>query len=127
MKKIKKNFVEGKITKQEYIHQMYSQHKKLFEYSEFMKNTDIKKIEIEDGKVIMISRDLGIKFVCEKNDERIPPIETLNFDYYEKEESKMMYNLIGNNFTIFDIGANIGWYSIGISKMKNNINNTKLK
>jgi FkbM family methyltransferase len=121
LEKLKKEFVEGKITKANYIHQMYSQHKKLFEYSKFIKNTDIKKIEIEDGRVIITSRDLEIKLICEENDERIPPIETLNFDYYEKDESQMMYNLIEDGFTIFDIGANIGWYSIGITKAKNNI------
>ena len=121
MEKLKKDFVEGKITKADYIHQMYSQHKKLFEYSEFIKNTDIRKIEIEDGRVIITSRDLGIKIICEENDERIPPIETLNFDYYEKDESKMMYDLIEDNFAIFDIGANIGWYGIGITKAKTNI------
>lgn len=121
MEKLKKEFVEGKITKPDYIHQMYSQHKKLFEYSKFIKNTDIRKIEIEDGRVIITSRDLGIKIICEENDERIPPIETLNFNYYEKDESKMMYDLIEDNFTIFDIGANIGWYSIGITKAKINI------
>ena len=54
--KIKEEFLQGKITKPEYIHKMYSQHKKLFEYSEFIKNTDIKKIEIEDDKIIMTSQ-----------------------------------------------------------------------
>ena len=121
MDKLKKEFVEWKITKPDYIHQMYLEHKKLFVYSEFIKNTDIKKIEIEDGRVIITSRDLEIKLICEENDERIAPIEILNFDYYEKDESQMMYDLIEDGFTIFDIGANIGWYSIGITKAKNNI------
>jgi len=121
LKKLKQEFIEGKITKSEYINQMYNHHKKLFEYSEFIKNTDIGKIEIDDGRVIMTSRELGIKIICEENDERIPPIEILNFEYYEKNDSKMMYNLINDNFTIFDIGANIGWYSIGFTKVKKNI------
>ena len=84
LKKLKQEFIEGKITKSEYINQMYNHHKKLFEYSEFIKNTDIGKIEIDDGRVIMTSRELGIKIICEENDERIPPIEILNFEYYEK-------------------------------------------
>lgn len=100
---------------------MYDYHKILFGYSEFIKDTDIKKIEIVDDNVIMSSREQGIKIICIKDDERIPPIECLNFDYYEENDSKMIYNFIEDNFIVFDIGANIGWYSIGIAKYRKNV------
>lgn len=118
---LKQEFKEGKILKQDYRNRMYNYHKILFDYSEFLKYTDIKKIEIIDNNVIMTSRQHGIKIICMKGDVRIAPIETLSADYYEKNDTQMIYNLMEDNFTMFDIGANIGWYSIGIAKHKKNV------
>jgi len=100
---------------------MYNFHKILFDYAQLLKNTDIKKIEIVDNYVIMTSRQHEIKIACIKGDVRIAPIETLASDYYEKDDTQMMYNLVKNNSTMFDIGANIGWFSIGIAKNKKNV------
>ena len=119
---LKAKFKKGDISKMDYRDCMYDFHKILFDYSEFIKDTDIKKIEIIDNNVIMTSREHGIKIACMKGDVRIAPIETLSSDYYEKNDTRMLYNLIENNSTVFDIGANIGWYSIGISTHKKNTN-----
>ena len=48
-----------------------------FVFKKILKNSDIKKIEISDDNVILTSRNYNIKIKCEKNDERIPPIEIL--------------------------------------------------
>ena len=117
-KSLKQKFENRKIKKMNYRNSMYNYHKILFAYSELLKDTDISKIEIIDNKVIMTSRQHGIKINCLKGDVRIAPIETLSVGYYEKNDTRMIYNLIKNNFTVFDIGANIGWYSIGIAKNK---------
>jgi len=119
---LKQEFKEGKIERMDYRNRMYNFHKILFDYSDFLKDTDIKKIEIIDNNVIMTSRQHEVKIICMKGDIRIAPIETLCADYYEKEDTQMMYNLMTDNFTMFDIGANIGWYSIGIAKHKKNVN-----
>lgn len=118
---IKQKFKKGKIKRMDYRNSIYNYHEILFDYSEFITDTDIKKIEIIDNKVIMTSREHGIKIICIKGDVRIAPIETLASDYYEKNDTQMMYNLVKNNSIIFDIGANIGWYSIGLGKNKKNV------
>ena len=122
LKELEKNFMGGVMSKPQYISEMYTQkHDLLFDYSEFIKSRDIQKIEITDDSVIMTSRELGIKIVCNRFDERIAPIEILNFRNYEKSDSDMIFRLVKDDYTVFDIGGNMGWYSIGLYKAKKNI------
>jgi FkbM family methyltransferase len=109
-------FKNNKIDKSDFIKLMYTEHHAhLFDYVNYLGKTNIKAIEINDDGIIMTSRDRGIKIICSEKDYRIAPIETLNFFDYEKNESAMMERLIGKGDTFFDIGANIGWYSINIA------------
>ncbi len=121
LKLLEKEYINGKIDKQDYIQRMHDVHKVLFEYSNFIKNKDIKKIEIEDCNVIMITRENEIKLLCDEFDHRMVPIEILNFKFYEKDEINFILKLIKENNTILDIGANIGWYSLKIAKNINNV------
>jgi len=121
IKDIKSDFKAGKISKVEFINKMHEFHKVLFDFSENLAGTEIAKIEIEDGKVIFTSRATdfhpgGAKFYVDVIDKRITPVDTFNFDQYEQEDSEMLYKLVSDNDTIFDIGGNIGWYSNHLSK-----------
>ncbi|UGQ46608.1 FkbM family methyltransferase [Massilia endophytica] len=109
-------FQEGKIDKPTFIKTMYEAHHAVFfDYAAYLPRTNVKKIEVEDGRVIMTSRDRGIRIACTPGDYRVAPMETLNFFDYEKEESDMMEKLVADGDNFFDIGANIGWYSINIA------------
>ncbi|WP_133013305.1 FkbM family methyltransferase [Marinomonas flavescens] len=122
IKSLESSFLNDEISKSQYISKMYTEnHNLLFEYSEFIKNKDIQLIEISDNSVVMTTRELGIKMICNRFDERIAPIEILNFGQYEKEDSDMIFQLINDNDTVFDIGGNMGWYSIALSKAKKNL------
>ena len=122
LQKLEEAFIKGETPKADFISSMYkNNHSLLYEYSEFIKNRDIQKIEITDSSVIMTSRELGIKIICNKFDERIAPIEILNFGNYEKKDSDMIFKLVNDEDTIFDIGGNIGWYSICLDKIKKNV------
>ena len=122
IKKLEQCFIQGEVTKHDYISKMNKEnHDLLFEYSEFIKDRDIQKIEITDDSVIMTTRELGIKMVCNRYDERIAPIEILNFGNYEKVDSDMIFKLVNDTDTIFDIGGNMGWYSIALFKLKNSL------
>jgi FkbM family methyltransferase len=110
------DFQAGRIDKANYIRSMFEQHHAtLFDYAGHLGLTNVKKIEIEDGRVVMCSRDRSIRIACSPSDFRIAPVETLNFFDYEKEESRMMENLVTDGDNFFDIGANIGWYSLNIA------------
>jgi FkbM family methyltransferase len=114
-------FRSGDTLKQDYIDAMYAQHRCLYEYAEFIRETDIARIEVTDGTVVMTSRSTGVKTYCDARDKRIPPLESLNFDFYERSEMDMMFRIIEPGFTVFDIGANIGWYSLNIAKTVPNV------
>lgn len=109
-------FREGKIGKPEYIERMHRIHRTLFEYAEFIQDTEIAAIEIADGAVVMTARASGVKILCDPADQRNIPIEILNFGAYEPQDSAMMLRLARQARTIFDIGANIGWYSLAFAR-----------
>ncbi len=117
LKKLKADYRKGLIKKADYIKEMYCNHSHLFDYCTFMGKTDISKIEITDKEVTMTVRSTGIKMLCPGDDYRIAPIEILNFGYYEQEEMEMILKLTKEDSTVFDIGANIGWYTLNISKL----------
>jgi len=109
-------FQQGVIDKPTFIKTMYeAHHAALFDYAAYLGQTNVRKIEVEDGRVIMTSRDRGIRIACTPGDYRVAPMETLNFFDYEKEESTMMEQLVGDADQFFDIGANIGWYALNIA------------
>ena len=61
--KTKNKFKNNEIDKWEFIDDMYDIHSSLFDYSEFLCDTNISKIEIIDNKVVMSFRDSKIKFI----------------------------------------------------------------
>ncbi len=113
---IKAKYAAGEITKPDFIDQMHLIHENLFNYAKFISATDVQKIEIEHGQVVMTSCEYGIKIICDEDDKRIAPIEILNFQHYEKVDSDMIFKVVGDGDRVLDIGANIGWYSLGLAK-----------
>ena len=116
LKLLKEAYQEGLIEKHQYIREMHQYHRVLYEYAELIKGTDIKKIEITDGMVKVVTRDTGIKLIGNPTDKRIPPHEILNFNKVEYPDGDMVFNLTKDGMTIFDIGANVGWYTLSLAK-----------
>ena len=119
---IKNLFLKNKLSKSDYIKLIHKQHKQLFLYQKELKNTEIKKIEINDNSVIFTSRKTfyhsgEIKIIIDRHDKRIPPIEAFNFNKYEPKDSQLLFTLVKDSKVILDIGANIGWYSLHFAKM----------
>lgn len=113
---IKEQYENGIISKEKYIADMHNIHEVLFEYATLIENTDIKRIEIVNGDVLFTSKKQGITCICDSVDKRSLPLEILNFGDYEEKELQMVRSLINDNDFIFDIGANVGWYSMSIAK-----------
>ncbi len=121
----KKSYELGEINKEQFINQMFKLHEVLFDFAKNLKNTEIGKIEIEEGSVIFTTKknsftEYGCKFEIDFFDKRVSPIESFNFNAYENADSKMIDQLLNDGDIIFDIGANIGWYSIHLSRKLEN-------
>jgi FkbM family methyltransferase len=118
---LRKDFEEGRIPKSEYIRKMSEIHSaQLFSYSDFIMDTDIREIQITSKRVEVVTRRNGIRLVCDPDDQRLVSNEILNFRDYEVEEVESIIGLIRASSkpepVFFDIGANIGWYSIRIAQ-----------
>jgi FkbM family methyltransferase len=111
-------FLNGQITKPEYFERIYTCHEYLFDYSEFMKDTNVSKIEIEDDSVVLTCRNSQIKLICTKGEKRSIPLTILSLGDYESEELNMQLQLINDGDIVFDIGGNIGWYAMHVAKAK---------
>ena len=106
----------GQITKAEYISQMHRLHALLFEYADYLRDTDITSIEIQPGQVVMTARASGIRLLCDSANKRIAPLEILNFGRYEAQDAELLMRLARPTMNVFDVGANIGWYALNFAR-----------
>ena len=114
---IRNEYYEKKITKKNFIKKIYKKyHHSLFEYSDLINQTDVKKIEITDSELSFIIKKHEVKICAPKDDHRSAPLECLNFGAYEKKELQYILQIIPKHGNFLDIGANIGWHSLIIAK-----------
>lgn len=113
---LKDQFAVGKLGKPEFIQQALQVHRHLFDYVGITQRTDVREIRIaEDGVRFRIGED-DIWLYAPPNEGRVAPIEVMNFDHYEPEETQVMDLLSQGAAQILDVGANIGWYAARFAK-----------
>jgi len=113
---LKAEYAACRMDKQTFLRRMHEMHRRLFEYRALLRGTALESITVTEDRVLMRSKD-GVSIVCDEDDERIAPIEILNLGSYEREMFDMTLKLIGKNQTVFDVGANVGWYSLHLAKL----------
>jgi hypothetical protein len=92
---IKSEYCKKNISKNNYIKKIYKEyHSSLFEYSDLIKQTDIKKIEITDSELSMISKRYGVKVFVPRYDHRSAPLECINFGNYEEKELEALVQMV---------------------------------
>ena len=117
---IRKAYGEGALTKGDFIRKMYESHSQLFSYQRLLEASNLNAIHIHRGEVVAEFAEPGIRMLCPPGDQRIAPIEALNFGAFEAAEINLVRQLVdhlgGAKVKIFDIGANAGFYSLALSK-----------
>lgn len=113
---LKKQYKDGKLGKPEFIRMALELHQQIFHYVDVVRSTDINEIRITDDGVSFLIGNHDINLYCPSNESRVAPIEVMNFDQYEPEETQVIDLLISEATTILDVGANIGWYTLYFAK-----------
>jgi FkbM family methyltransferase len=111
LQQIEQSYSEGRITKPDYIRQMYGYHEKLFAYRPFLAGKNVERITITADDVLVTTKE-GVTMICNPGDWRITPVEILNFGEYEKTETSLLLSFLTPASVVLDIGANTGWYCI---------------
>lgn len=112
---IEKQYNTGRFSKKAYINLMHKRHLVFWEYLDFIKNKNIAEIEINQNQVILKTKN-GIRLICDSLDKRHIFMEILNFGDYDPVELQMIKRFLKKDSVVLDIGANIGWYAINLSK-----------
>lgn len=121
IKELLQLYKQNKIDSIEFGKRMSNIHEVLLEYPQLINDSIIEKLEITKEKVIAhINKDnKNIKMIIYPLDLVAVPIIIMNFGTYENEEMDItlkLLNLLDKDSVIFDIGANIGWYTLNILK-----------
>lgn len=128
LKEIIEEYKNGIISNKEYCEKIFLIHEILLEYPELLKNSLVKNINItKDGVIVEIeSNDNIIKMKVYSLDSCAVPVTIMNIGEYEKNELDISLNIlkmIGDTSVIFDVGANLGWYTLNMAKT---IKNSKI-
>lgn len=109
-------FNSGQLAKSLFIEAAATQHNILFEYAELLSDSVISKIEISANQVVAEIAKYNIKINIRADDIRTAPLEALNFKSYETAETSLLIKLGNKCRVFFDVGANIGWFSLILAK-----------
>ena len=117
---LKDQFSVGNLGKPDFIQQALPVHRHLFDDVGITQSTDVREIRIAGDGVRFRIGEEDIWLYVPPNEGRVVPIEVMNFDRYEPEETRVMDLLSEGQAQILDVGANIGWYAVRFAKRQPN-------
>ena len=108
-------FASGELDRNAYWLAMQQHHRQLCHYSQFVARAKLAGIEIgpEELRIVLLN---GLKFRWDMEDIRTAPNILINHGEYEAGELKMIQRLTRNAQVAFDIGSNIGWYTLHLAQ-----------
>lgn len=123
IEKLRKEYVAvtEKKLRMEIARKMFEKEQDIFEICEFMKDNPCEEICIQQDEVYATYdiKGIPIRMGLDKTDMGAVPYTILLKGFYEQPEFDMVMKLLpylGENFRVFDVGANLGWYGINIKK-----------
>ncbi len=116
MEDLRRAYREGRLEKHPYAKLIHARHRILFDYSRYLVDSDVERIEIDANEVVVTSRSRQVKLVCLPDDEHLVPFTLLNFGSYEPLEVDVVLRLVQPRMRVFDVGANVGFYALVLAR-----------
>ncbi len=116
LEKLRHAHETGALAKQAYIEAIHARHAALFDYTAFIAGTDVESLRILPEGVFVRSRAQQIELWLDPHDQHLVPYTLMNFRAYETAETEFLKSIAGDHWTVIDIGANCGWYSLALAK-----------
>ncbi|MGL6095611.1 MAG: FkbM family methyltransferase [Fimbriiglobus sp.] len=107
-------FSADRLSKGDYIAHCHEACRILFELADRVPGSEVDRIEVRANAVHVVLDD-GVRFHIDRNDVRQPPLETVHFHGFEPAEWAILRRALRPGGTLFDIGANIGWYTVRLA------------
>ena len=95
---------------------MLSFHQMLQEYCHLIEEDELEKIEIA-ASGLSVCLPNGLRFSWRPGDLRNAISHIVNGVAYEADERHMLFSMANRSKTIFDVGANVGWYAIHFGQL----------
>lgn len=116
--------LKEKLNKQTYMRKVHEQLMNIKDINCLLENSIIEKVEISKmGRVhIILNSDYhNLKMEIHEKDYEEVPVSILCNGNYEKKEMNMVLKILTfleetDGFVAFDVGANVGWYSLNLLK-----------
>lgn len=116
LKQMRQEYESGACEKHSYIENIHALHTLLFDYKSFIEDTDIESINITSSGIFVRSRTHQTELLLDATDQHLVPYAVMNFHHYETQETNFLKSIANDNWTILDIGANCGWYSLALGR-----------
>jgi FkbM family methyltransferase len=112
-------FFRGGMDKADFAEAMQAIHVRLLDYADFLPRTDVARVEITEGKVLLTLRS-GLRLRYQDPEDRYAVLTPLSFGNYEPLDSAQLFAyaqaLFGTEpFAFLDVGANMGWYALNMA------------
>jgi FkbM family methyltransferase len=111
LKTVATQFREGRIARDDFWSTMRDRHRQLREYQDLIADTTVDSITIQGDALHVRTRE-GVSMVWDPDDMGTAPNVLVNYGSYESEESLYLLGAAAGAHVIFDIGANVGFYSL---------------
>jgi FkbM family methyltransferase len=104
-------FQSGQMSREDFWRGMQQRHIQFRNYQDLIAGTDVDSIDIRGDELRVRTRD-GVSMIWDPEDMGTAPNVLVNYGLYEAPESTYLLDSGAGAHVIFDIGANVGYFSL---------------
>jgi FkbM family methyltransferase len=113
--RLRESYARGEITRDEFWIKAQQEYRRSRELASLPTSGVVKRIRDVGGDLVIELRD-GIRMRWDIEDLRTAPNMLLNHGEYETRELEVLLDAARQSQIVFDVGANVGWYTLNISR-----------